>query len=578
MIPYVPEPFIDRSVQYPGRRYITRPDSTVELCQISRSHEGQNAEGAIYAEGTPLNAESFNDEMTKVKDTFDSIDTDLQAKQPALTAGSGILIQNNVISATGGSGTAAYLAGLADVGLYAPASGEVLLFDGSQGKWINGDLVTGKKSGAVVAFGDGAGDLPVKDLNVEIKATQSGTGDPSPSNVRPISGWANVGVARAGKNLLDSNKTDLTYVTTTAQRYAVTFEGAGTYAVSAQTLSESRNVYAKVYSGGTYGTSYTVVSGTTVTTRTFTLNDGDVLIVYSEFSSASQYERAKEVLATVQVELGTATSYEPYTGTTVTIALGQTVFGGELDVTSGVLTITHAKITLDGTQSIRTTNWNPKTNTVGWLYNYSVTNNLLGTPRTSVPDLKCDSLTPTMYNSLSQSDVEGIGMYDTNYCGLVVRMADTSLTTESAINTYLASNPIDVVFPLAQPVTVQLTPTEIETLQGNNTIFADSGDILNLEYYRDEAKKIIDLFQFDESLKAWTAENFAPLYTDVEGTLLAGETYLILNSPKIFTTSTIDIYTDTFGVAPYAIEVQNGNVRLTFVARASDLNVKVRIT
>ena len=66
MIPYVPEPFIDRSVQYPGRRYITRPDSTVELCQISRSHEGQNAEGAIYAEGTPLNAESFNAEMTKV--------------------------------------------------------------------------------------------------------------------------------------------------------------------------------------------------------------------------------------------------------------------------------------------------------------------------------------------------------------------------------------------------------------------------------------------------------------------------------------------------------------------------------
>ena len=42
--------------------------------------------------------------------------------------------------------------------------------------------------GAVATFADGT-DLPLKNLMVNIEPVQSGTGDPSPSNIRPISGW-----------------------------------------------------------------------------------------------------------------------------------------------------------------------------------------------------------------------------------------------------------------------------------------------------------------------------------------------------------------------------------------------------
>ena len=55
-------------------------------------------------------------------------------------------------------------------------------------------------SGEIASFSDGADDIPVKNLTVNIKPTQSGTGDPSPNNVRPISG-------RTGTTITCNNKT-----------------------------------------------------------------------------------------------------------------------------------------------------------------------------------------------------------------------------------------------------------------------------------------------------------------------------------------------------------------------------------
>lgn len=44
---------------------------------------------------------------------------------------------------------------------------------------------------------------PLKELLVNIDPVQSGSGDPAPDNVRPISGWDGVDVYAAGKNLYD---------------------------------------------------------------------------------------------------------------------------------------------------------------------------------------------------------------------------------------------------------------------------------------------------------------------------------------------------------------------------------------
>ena len=64
------------------------------------------------------------------------------------------------------------------------------------------DIIISSASGAVCSFSDGADNLPVKDLTVSIDPVQSGTGDPSPTNVRPISGWTGCGIQQGSKTLL----------------------------------------------------------------------------------------------------------------------------------------------------------------------------------------------------------------------------------------------------------------------------------------------------------------------------------------------------------------------------------------
>ena len=56
-------------------------------------------------------------------------------------------------------------------------------------------------------------------------------------------------------------------------------------------------------------------------------------------------------------------------------------------------------------------------------------------------------------------------------------MDTLGLTTIDEFKAWLADNNLQVVASLPTPIEVQLTPTQIETLIGNNTIFADTGDI-----------------------------------------------------------------------------------------------------
>ena len=68
------------------------------------------------------------------------------------------------------------------------------------------------------------------------------------------------------------------------------------------------------------------------------------------------------------------------------------------------------------------------------------------------------------------------------------------------------------------------------------------------------------------------------IYTELTGTLSAGNTSLTLSNASITTSSTIDYYTDYFGVNPVSISVSTGSVTLTFEAQDIDLGVKVRVS
>lgn len=85
------------------------------------------------------------------------------------------------------------------------------------------------------------------------------------------------------------------------------------------------------------------------------------------------------------------------------------------------------------------------------------------------------------------------------------------------------------------------------------------------------------------TINGTTTDVFAPVsggatYKDVTGTLTAGQTTITLQDAAILTTSTVEIYTDVFGVNPTSVVVAAGSVTITFPAQASNIGVKARIS
>ena len=69
-------------------------------------------------------------------------------------------------------------------------------------------------------------------------------------------------------------------------------------------------------------------------------------------------------------------------------------------------------------------------------------------------------------------------------------------------------------------------------------------------------------------------------WTDIIGTLTAGQTSITFSSAVITTSSTVDYYVDDsfYGVNPTAITLATGSVTLTFDEQESNMPVKVRIS
>ena len=67
-------------------------------------------------------------------------------------------------------------------------------------------------------------------------------------------------------------------------------------------------------------------------------------------------------------------------------------------------------------------------------------------------------------------------------------------------------------------------------------------------------------------------------FTDLIGTLAAGQTSLTIQHSIITTDRTIEIFTDTFGVNPINAVVTTGQIVLTFASQSTDVGVKVRVS
>ena len=159
--------------------------------------------------------------------------------------------------------------------------------------------------------------------------------------------------------------------------------------------------------------------------------------------------------------------YEPYNGNTYTIDLDGTRYGGTLDVTTGVLTVTHGYVELS--TYTWTQNWSSGTPT-------GVFHTQVISYAKASGDLICDSYKVVRNISPNAMGNGCIIMY--NNARLYI--TNTDYTDGTALKSSLSGK--YAVYELATPQTVQLTPTEVETVYKNNNVWANSGDIKVLVY------------------------------------------------------------------------------------------------
>ena len=308
-------------------------------------------------------------------------------------------------------------------------------------------------------------DYGVSYLNdISINYPETDTSYHKYTNERPIHGFSEVNATRAGKNLFDKSKGKISianprFIAFGVDRFEDTIPNGSLW------LKAGNYVFSVSGENSTLWESFGIfdISGTRIFVSynkkfvDFTIpNSGaykfSMSIKSENFVSWDNYD--------MQLEAGsTATEYEPYvTPTIYAIQLGQDVYGAEVDAVNGVAHVTHGYREFDGTE--------------GWV-------------ATTVSGFPCFQIArgvlPTSAQFISNYIKRVVAMTASEFIGYVddsnfnVRFTSDTLLPE--FKKVLSFNNMQIVYELATPFDIQLTPTQIETLIGNNTIFADTGDV-----------------------------------------------------------------------------------------------------
>lgn len=282
------------------------------------------------------------------------------------------------------------------------------------------DPGTKDASGNPIILTDGSA-FNAEGLVVTLEPKQSGSGTPSPENVRPITGYTECVVDRDGLNWWDeeweigtinpdTGATEANNNRIRSKNYVPVLGGV-TYYFKCPSTSNCRIAYYnanKNYIGG----SFDLTPNTTFTTPSN--------CAYLKFSPNNDYGTTYNNDICINVSDNNINGkYTPYvTPYTATITFGQTVYGGSVDFKTGKVTVTHASI--------------------------------------------------ASYNgeSINEPWLSSIDEY----------VSGTTPTTGA-----------QVVYPLATPTELTLTPVELELLKGYNYI-TTNGDNIDLTYQPDNLK------------------------------------------------------------------------------------------
>ena len=334
-------------------------------------------------------------------------------------------------------------------------------------------------TGAVVSISDAQPNLPLADLTAQIVANQSGSGDPSHSNIRPSSGFTGVNVIRCGSNLWNED-----------------WEVGGINDSTGQPNSDTNKIRSKSFFSIKGGETYYVVAPQPIRVLFYKADETFISetsnIRNNTFVVPSNASKAK-IQGTV--DYGTVynrdisinypssdTTYHAYSANTYSVSW-QTEAGeivdGTIDIVSGLLTVEHVKQVYRG-DDLDTFSLSYGQAAPGYTHMYfGINNTPLG--KNFAQQLHTKSNMGVIANAQSSAipSSEGFAVLNISNPDRLIVYWYVNLTWASAndFKTWLNNNPFELYYQLATPQTYQLTPTEVKTLLGVNNIFADTGDV-----------------------------------------------------------------------------------------------------
>lgn len=320
----------------------------------------------------------------------------------------------------------------------------------------------------VTASGNPVACTPVKDSPLGIKVswepTQAGSGTPSPTNIRPITGRESVTLNRYGKNMLDMSRVKIS-----KPAYGLIVASDGDIITINGTATRTGNLSFEILRVG-----QPELNGTNVKIQAF-CSKGVISDIYglrtkSESSIAVIMHLVEgtsyDVVFRVTVSAETLTEYVPYdsNSTSQTLTLSSTIYGGSVDVAAATGEETWQLLSLDG-------------NTVK--FSSSADGNYWNLPAGSAPGIMYGGPESTLCSHFHQ-------VFSSNPNGFVFTKPERftgTFDTIDALNAYIsaqyaAGTPVTIAYKLAAPTHYQVTDIgEVTAPAGANTISTDADQV-----------------------------------------------------------------------------------------------------
>ena len=328
------------------------------------------------------------------------------------------------------------------------------------------------------------------------------------SNICPISGRQGVTVWGSGANLFDGEVVNGRY---TNGEFVVT----NSYRCSKNFMPcyPGMQIHFRDNNNALFGSHVTLftasgsfISTTQVSSGHFTIPT-DSNARWFKFHVPSTYYTTITALCVSTTD----TAYEPYNGQQIEVPLGQTVYGGTVDVTTGEMVVKSVKFT---TTADTLRNFYNGTYATG--AGYILDANF---PAKMLTSAEFPNASSSIFSSAHGTLLSGYAAVGGSVAGLQTRCNNSSFakygwtmsdkylaiydpdTTISEADFKAKYNEAEFVYELATPLTVQLVGQSLSTLKGVNNIWSDGGNV-SVDYVADTKLYIAQLTEPDADMIA----------------------------------------------------------------------------